>query len=267
VFGVLRVLNLAHGSFMMLGAYLTAEIAGHAARTGDFVIALVAAPLVVALLGVLLEAVLLKRVYARPELHQLLLMFGLVFVLWGLVVERWGTGFRRVAIPDTFRFSIPVLDRAFPGYYVVVWAVSVAIGVGLWLLLSRSRLGWQIRAAAENPEVAALAGINTRRLFTMVFGLGAWLAGVAGVLLAPLLSLSPNIDQPIILQAFIIVVMGGMGSVGGSLIGALLLGLGLLNAVGVQLYPRVALALPFALMAIILILRPQGLLGRLPREI
>jgi branched-chain amino acid transport system permease protein len=263
VFGVSRIVNFAHGSFYMLGAYLAyAIIAGAGGASWSFGVALLAAPLGVAALGWAVERLLLRRVYRAPELYPFLLTFGLVLILQDAVRHVWGAATRVLPMPALFRGSVSVLGQAFPVYYLVVIAMGPVVWLGLWLLFARTRWGVLVRAATADREMTAALGVDEGRLMTSVFVFGAWLAGLGGMLASPVVALEPGMDLAVIVQVFVVVVVGGMGSFLGSLLAAVLIAE--LNAFGVLWLPGMSLVLIFVLMAVVLVVRPWGLLGGAP---
>jgi branched-chain amino acid transport system permease protein len=261
IFGVSRIVNFAHGSFYMLAAYLThtllLALPGSAAA---FWLALLLAPLAVAALGAAVEVTLLRRVYGAPELYQLLLTFGLVLIVGDLVRWLWGPENRSVPLPAALAGSVTVLGRPFPAYYLLVVALGPLVTLGLWWVFHRTRWGVLLRAATADREMVAALGIDQRRLFTGVFAFGSGLAGLGGALAAPLVALTPGMDTAVIVEAFVVVVVGGMGSFGGSLLAALLIGE--LQSFGILVHERASLVAIFLLMAIVLVVRPWGLRGR-----
>ncbi|MBI4012859.1 MAG: ABC transporter permease [Candidatus Rokubacteria bacterium] len=261
IFGVSRIVNFAHGSFYMLAAYLTHTLLALLPESPwRFWLALLLAPAVVALLGGLVEVGLLRRVYHAPELYQLLLTFGLVLIAGDAVRWLWGTENRSVPLPPGLAGSVSVLGQPFPAYYVLVVVLGPLVTAGLWWLLYGTRWGILLRAATADREMVAALGVDQRRLFTAVFVFGSWLAGLGGALAAPLVALTPGMDTAIIVEAFVVVVVGGMGSFGGSLLAALLIGE--LSSFGILVHERASLVLVFLLMAVVLVVRPWGLLGR-----
>ena len=261
IFGVSRIVNFAHGSFYMLAAYLTHTLlAVLPASPWRFWLALLLAPAAVALLGGLVEVGLLRRIYHAPELYQLLLTFGLVLIAGDAVRWLWGTENRSVPLPPGLAGSVSVLGQPFPAYYVLVVVLGPLVTAGLWWLLYGTRWGILLRAATADREMVAALGVDQRRLFTAVFVFGSWLAGLGGALAAPLVALTPGMDTAIIVEAFVVVVVGGMGSFGGSLLAALLIGE--LSSFGILVHERASLILVFLLMALVLVVRPWGLLGR-----
>jgi branched-chain amino acid transport system permease protein len=261
IFGVTRIVNFAHGSFYMLAAYLTYSLA--AALPGGplaFYAAVLIAAVLVAALGGLVEVLLLRRVYRAPELYQLLLTFALVLVTADAVRYFWGADNKTGPTAPGLAGSVPIAGQLFPSYDLAVIALGPLVALGLWLLFHRTRWGVLIRAATEDRQMVAALGVDQSRLFTSVFVLGSFLAGLGGALQVPRLALTTVMDTSIIVEAFVVVVIGGMGSVWGALLASLLIGV--LNAYGVLLLPRIAIVLIFVVMAVVLVVRPWGLLGR-----
>ncbi len=261
IFGVTRIVNFAHGSFYMLAAYLTYSLA--AALPGGpvaFYAAVLLAALLVALLGGLVEVLLLRRVYRAPELYQLLLTFALVLVASDAVRYFWGADNKTGPNAPGLAGAVPIAGQLFPSYDLAVIGFGPLVALGLWLLFHRTRWGILIRAATQDREMVAALGVDQSRLFTSVFVLGSFLAGLGGALQVPRLALTTVMDTSIIVEAFVVVVIGGMGSVWGALLASLLIGV--LNAYGVLLLPKIAIVLIFVVMAVVLIVRPWGLLGR-----
>lgn len=262
VFGALRIINVAHGSFYAYGAFGVTTMAG-AAGGGRFWLALVLVPLAVAALGAAVEVTVLRRVYGRDHLAQLVVTYALFLVFADVALRLWGSQSRSVPVPSVLAGSVSLGSGQFPRYDLFVIVVAVLAGLGLWALLQRTALGWRIRAAVEDQELLASAGSNVPLLFTTVFALGALLAGLAGVLAAPLESVSPGLDASIIIAAFIVSVIGGLGSVAGAAVGAVIIAL--FNTAGVLWAPSWEPAFIYLAMITVLALRPWGLLGTAER--
>ena len=261
IFGVLGVLNFAHGSLYMLGAYLSYTIASRfVGSPATFWVALVLGSIGVALVGGIIESVFLRPVYRREELDQLLVTYALVLIISDLVKIAWGAENRSGSRPALLAGSVDIAGRDFPTYNLFVLAVGPLVALGLWLLLRRTQFGRLVRAAANDREMVGVVGVNVTGLFTGVFMLGAWLGGLGGGLAAPIGAIYPGMDVEIIVESFIVVVVGGMGSLGGTLLGALIIGQ--LNAFGILFFPRFAIVFVYVLMAVVLVIRPWGLLGR-----
>lgn len=261
VFGAMRVINFAHGSYYMYGAFLAATVVGGGG--GKLWFALLVGPVAVGLLGAASEVLIMRRIYAREHLTQLLATFALFLILADAALWVWGGAFRSVPRPPLLSGTVPIGAASFPAYNLFVIAVAVVVGVLLWFLLQRTTAGWSIRAAAEDRETLAATGVNVQRLFTLVFVLGSVLAAVAGVVVAPLVTVAPGMDIGILVSAFIVAVIGGLGSVPGAAIGAVVLGL--FQAGGVLWVPQWVSAFPYLAMILVLVVRPWGLLGTAER--
>jgi branched-chain amino acid transport system permease protein len=261
IFGVMRVINFAHGSLYMLGAFLAVTTGALLAGEGwGFILALLVAPLVIALVGLIMETTLFRRIYAKEHLLQLLLTYGLTLLLSDIVRMIWGGAYRTLRPPDVLRGSVEIVGRAFPVYNLFLLAIGPLIALGLWFLLNRTRWGRIIRAAVVYPEVLSALGTNVQRVSTGVFALGCWLAGLGGTLIAGQAAVGLGMDVHMIIEAFAVVVIGGLGSFGGAMLGSLIIGV--IESLGILVVPRAALFLSFAAMAAVLIIRPWGLLGK-----
>jgi branched-chain amino acid transport system permease protein len=261
IFGVTRIVNFAHGSFYMLAAYLTYSLADALPLGGAaFYVAALVAALLVALAGGLFEVTLLRRVYRAPELYQLLLTFALVLVVADAVHFIWGADNKTGPAAPGLAGSVPLLGQLFPTYDLATIAFGPVVALALWAVFYRTRWGILIRAATQDREMVAALGVDQSRLFTGVFVLGSFLAGLAGALQVPRVPLTTVMDTTVIVEAFVVVVIGGMGSVWGALLASLLIGV--LNAFGILILPRISIVLIFVVMAAVLIVRPWGLLGR-----
>lgn len=258
IFGVLGVVNFAHGSFYMLGAYLALT----AYRlSGNFAIAVMAAGIGVGLFGFLFERFLMRRVYKADVLMQLLVCYALVLIIDDVVKIVWGAEFLSMGMPETFQAPpFFIAGGVVPVFYVYLIAAAMLIALALWGILTFSRIGKIIRAAAQNPTMTSALGINTSLIYAAVFAFGGVLAGLAGGLAAPVRSMSPGMGFSILIESFIVTVIGGMGSVSGALVGALLIGL--IRSFGTIGFPLFVEGLMFLAMVLILILRPNGLLGK-----
>ena len=258
VFGVLNVINFAHGGLYMLGAYFTYSFVAHAGL--PFWPALVLAPLAVAVIAVAIERVVLRRVYGRDVSDSLLVTFALLLVIDDAVRVAWGSGIHVVQPPPLLRGTVEVLGVTYPVYGVFVMGAAVVAMAALWVFFVRTRAGRIVRAAAIDRRMAEAIGIDVPRVITGVFALGALMAGVAGVVAAPIRAIAPGMGDRIIIDAFIVVVIGGLGSFPGTLLGALVLGA--IYGFGGRYLPQVNLVLPYLGMALVLLLRPRGLMGR-----
>jgi branched-subunit amino acid ABC-type transport system permease component len=257
IFGMMDVVNLAHGSFFMLGGYIgySAARASH----NNFWLALIVAPIGVAILGILIEMFLLKRLYRRPLLDQVILTFGLSFMAAELVKIVWGTNELVLQTPDLFSGSINVMGNIYPVYRLFVIGIGLVIAVALYAVERRTRLGAIIRAGVVDRQMVAALGVNIGAVFTGVFAFGAALAAFGGVVAAPVLSLFPGLDATVLINALIVVVVGGMGTLTGAFWGALLIGVAVTFLT--VLVPAIALVLTFVVMGGILLVRPNGLFG------
>ena len=257
IFGIMRVVNFAHGTLFMLGAF-----AGDTAArlSGSFWVALIAAPLVVATLGALFELSLLRRLYRRDESAFLMVTFGLALALGEAARLLWGNEPLSLSPPSSLRGIIFLLDQPFPIYRLFLISFAAAIAIALWQFLIRTRLGLLIRATAQIPEMVQATGTDVDLVRSAVFAIGCGLAGLGGVLAAPLLTATLSLASLTIIEAFVIVIIGGMGSFTGSLIAALLVGF--VQVFGEYYLPDFALASTYLLMLLVLIIRPRGLLGQ-----
>ena len=261
IFGVLGVLNFAHGSFYMLGAYTAYQIVQWLGRDpGSFWWAALGAAVSIAILGGLIERFLFRHLYGADVLYQLLFTYALVLILSDAAKVLWGTGQLSVSRPPGLTGAFKLWGTFIPYYNLFVLLLGPAIALLFWLLLTRTRSGRLIRAAALDREMLGALGVNVDRLYTGVFVVGSFLAGLGGALIAPVKAIVPGMDVEIIVEAFIVVVIGGLGSFWGTMLGALVYGQVL--AFGILIFPRFSIFSVFALMAVVLILRPWGLLGR-----
>jgi branched-chain amino acid transport system permease protein len=263
VFGVLGVLNFAHGSLYMYGAFLIFTFTRYVlvAIPESFWIALVLVPALIACLGIAVETGFLRAIYRTDPLYQLLLTYGLVLIFGDLVKLIWGAENQSVARPPGLQGTVAVFGHLFPSYQVfVLIPISLGAMLGLYLFLHRTRLGRIVRAATADREMVSALGINVRLLYTGVFAIGAYLGGLGGAVLAPMGALYPGMDFDVIIDAFIVVVIGGLGSLGGTVLGALIFGE--LRSFGILFVPQFETLFIYILMAIVLIVRPQGLLGK-----
>lgn len=258
IFGVLGIVNFAHGSFYMLGAYLALT----AYRLSDsFFIAILAAGLGVGLFGLIFERFFMRRVYDSDVLMQLLVCYALVLMMDDVVKILWGAEFQSMGMPDAFQAPpLFILGGIVPLFYMCLIGAAALIALVLWAILNYTLVGKIVRAAAQNPTMTSALGLNTRLIYAGVFAFGGALAGMAGGLAAPVRSMSPGMGFSILIESFIVTVIGGMGSVSGALVGALLIGL--IRAFGTIGFPLFVEGLMFIAMALILILRPNGLLGK-----
>ena len=263
VFGVLGVLNFAHGSFYMYGAFLVFTFTRHLLHTvpGNFWLAILIVPVLVALIGILVEMGFLRFIYKADPLYQLLLTYGLVLMFSDLVKLMWGAENQSVLRPAGFEGSVAVFGQLFPSYNVwILLPCSILTMIGLYVFLNHTRFGRIVRAATQDREMISALGINVRLLYTAVFAIGSWLGGLGGVIAAPMGAIYPGMDFDVIIDAFIVVVIGGLGSMAGTVLGALIFGL--LRSFGILFVPQFETLFIFILMAVVLVVRPQGLLGK-----
>jgi branched-chain amino acid transport system permease protein len=256
IFGLMRIPNLTHGSFFMLGAYLATSLIGFGL---DFWTAAILAGGGVAVFGGVVERLILRRL-AGAELAQVLVTLGLSFMIADVCLMVWTGDPIRVATPPALTGATSVMGMGFPTFRLALGLIAVVFAAGLWALLDRTRLGAMIRAGVDDPAMARIAGIRVSRLFTIVFCLGAWLAGFAGVLGGPILSVYPGLDGEMLPLALVVVILGGSGSLVGSLVGSLIVGF--LYNFGQAMFPELAYVVLFLPMLIVLVVRPQGLFGR-----
>ena len=256
IFGLMRIPNLTHGSFFMLGAYLGASFL---AVGLNFWVAALAAAAAMAVIGGGIERLLLRRL-AGQELAQVLVTLGLSFMIADLCLWVWGGDPMPLDYPPGLRGATPILSIVFPTYRLAIVIIAVLIAAALWLMLDRTRLGAMIRAGVDDAPMARVTGIRVSRLFTIVFCLGAAIAGFAGVMGGPILSVYPGLDADMLPLALIVVILGGTGSLLGALLGSFIIGF--LYNYGQVLFPELAYIILFLPMLLILVLRPQGLFGR-----
>jgi branched-chain amino acid transport system permease protein len=261
VFGVMRVLNFAHGSFYMLGAYLAWQaVQWLSPLLESFWLAALFAALAVAVLGGLVERLLLRHMYGKEELYQLLLTYALVLILGDGAKAIWGTQQLSVSRPPILVGAIEMFGSVLPVYILFIMLAGVAIALGGWLILARSSAGRMVRAAALDREMLGALGANVGALYTGMFMASSFLAGLSGALVTPIQSIVPGMDVEVIVEAFIVVVIGGLGSFWGTFWGSLIYGQVL--SFGILIMPSFSLFSVFALMAVILIVRPWGLFGK-----
>ena len=259
IFGLMRIPNLTHGSMFMVGAYLgTTLLSGALGFTLNFWLAALIASFEVAVLGALMERLLLRRL-AGQQLAQVLVTLGVSFMVADLCLMAWGGDPISVATPPHLVGFVRFGAAAAPLYRLAIIALAVVFAIGLWLMLDRTRLGAMIRAGVDDPQMARVVGIRVSELFTIVFGLGAALAGFAGVIGGPILSVYPGLDQDMLPLALVVVILGGTGSLLGSFAGSIIVGF--LYNFGQALVPELAYFILFLPMVLVLALRPQGLFG------
>lgn len=272
IFGIMDLINLAHGVLYMVGAYLTATFT---AFTGDFFLGLALALPASLLFGIVLERLVFRQLYDRDHLEQVLATFGLILILNEGVLMIWGAAPISVPIPEILSGSIPLVGPLrYPVFRIVIIAAGLLTALGLWFLVSRTRVGMLLRAGASNAPMVSALGVDVKRLFMLVFGLGAMLAGFAGAMVAPILSVEPGMGNNVLILTFVVIVIGGIGSIRGAFVAALLVGL--VDTVGRTFGPillqkvldpsaasqtgrTLAPMLIYILMAVVLFARPSGL--------
>lgn len=258
IFGVLKVVNFAHGAFYMLGAYFAYTAFQ---LSGNYLVAVLAGGIGVAIFGLLFERLLISRVYGSPVLMQLLVCYGVILILDDVVKIVWGASFLSFGMPETFQ-TLPILfaGGVVPVFYLFLIVATLVIAAILGLVITKTRYGKIVRAAAVNPNMVSALGLNTSLIYASVFVIGGLLAGLAGGLAAPVRSLVSGMGTSVIIESFIVTVIGGMGSVAGALVGSLLIGL--VRSFGTIGFPLFTEGLMFLLMAIVLIVKPSGLFGK-----
>ncbi|MCW2917401.1 MAG: inner-rane translocator [Actinomycetia bacterium] len=258
IFGMLGVVNFAHGAFYMLGAfgsYVLLDSFGV-----NFWLALIAVPIVLGLVGIAVERLFIRRLAVLDPLYNFLFTFGLALILQDLVKREYGVQSQPYPRPSQLAGSIDLGLFSYPAYQVFVLAISVLVCVAVWVVLTRTRVGMIVRAATERPELTRALGIDVARWVTPVFGFGIALAGLAGVLAAPMRAVNPLMGGDLIITVFAVVVIGGLGSIFGSVAAGF--GIGLISALGNLYVPALSQTLVFILMAVVLLWRPAGLFGR-----
>lgn len=271
VFGIMSFVNLAHGSLYMLGAYFAAATF---AKTQSFVLAALVGVLGAAVVGLIVERIALTRLYERDHLDQVLATFGLILFFNELVRVIWGPGAVFMQVPDALSDTVSLLGFSYPSYRFAIIAVGLLVALGLWWLIQKTRVGMLIRAGASNAPMVSALGVNIKLLNTLIFALGAGLAGLAGVMAGPILSVQPGMGDNILILTLVVIIIGGLGSIRGAFFGALIVGVvdtlgraflpmmmrsvfdrNLADAAG----PALASMLIYLLMAAVLAIRPQGL--------
>jgi len=260
VFGVLNILNFAHGALYMLGAYFMYWVTLQLVGTGGFLLAFLAAPLGVALIAVVIEMGLLRRIYIQEEIYQLLLTYALVLIIDDLAKIVFGPEFKSIPKPDVLSGSVTLFGGTVPVYTLLVVILAPAVALLLWYLLYKTKTGKVVRATSSDREMADALGINMSALFTLVFAFGAILAGLGGALAGPVRTVFPGVGTEVIIESFVVVVIGGLGNLWGALIGSILIGA--LETIGIIVFPEFEMALIYLLMVAVLVVRPWGLFGR-----
>jgi branched-chain amino acid transport system permease protein len=256
IYGLMKILNLTHGSYYLLGGYIGLAVIQ---ATGSFALAVAVATLSMAAIGALMERFFLRRFHLE-ELPQTLLTFGFLFIFADLALWIWGGNPQTLPKPAPFAQSLVFGEIVYPSYRLFLIAVGLLVGAALWWFQEGTRVGAMLRAGVDDEEIARALGINVSLLFTLIFALGAFLAALGGVLGGPILGVYPGADFEVLLLAFVVVIVGGLGSLKGALVGGLLVGL--LDNFGKAFFPEFALFTIFVPMAAILAIRPTGLFGR-----
>jgi branched-chain amino acid transport system permease protein len=257
IFGMLTVVNFAHGAFYMVGAYVGLFLLS---LGGNFWLCLLAVPLIVGTSGLIVERFLIRPLYGRGIDYPLLLTFGLSYVMVELIRIAFGKSGYPFDTPEILQGAVNIGVGYFPLYRLFVIGIAAAVLLGLWLFLERTSFGLIIRAGARDPQIVRVLGVNVSRVWLFVFGIGSGIAGLAGLLAAPLQGVIPEMGATILAEAFVVTVVGGMGSIGGAVIAGLLVGV--VVSMTSLFAPEMAKVSIFALMAIVLLIRPQGFFGR-----
>jgi branched-chain amino acid transport system permease protein len=258
IFGLLNIINFAHGALYMTGAFVAWMLLNYAGI--GYWPALILAPLIVGAFGIVLERLMLARLYHLDHLYSLLLTFGLALILQGLFQNQYGISGLPYQIPDSLAGGYNLGFMFLPAYRGWVVLASIVVCFGTWFIIEKTRLGAYLRAATENPTLVGAFGLNVPRMITLTYGFGVALAGFAGVLAAPIYSVNPNMGADLIIIVFAVVVIGGMGSIMGAIVTGY--GLGLIEGLTRVFYPEGSAVVIFVIMAIVLLIRPEGLFGR-----
>lgn len=263
IFGALRVVNFAHGSLYALGAYFAVSLGERIGfGNGTFWVVLLLCGLLLAALGAALEIVFFRPIYRRPLLTQLLVTFAFVLIIAGIIRRVWGAQGESTSTPPFVSGGVRLFDTQVPKYQFFLMAFAIGVAILLWALLYKTGLGRMIRAAVADPELLGLSGVNVRWLFTGVFALGCFFAGIAGCLVTLQGAIGPELGVGAIIRAFVVIVIGGLGSLSGAFIAAFMVGVA--EALGILWVPEASLAIVFAVLVAVLAVRPQGLFGVRP---
>jgi branched-chain amino acid transport system permease protein len=263
IFGLLKIFNFAHGALYMLSAYLGftfAALFGSSLGLGGAVVVI---PIVVALFGIFLERVIIKRIYEKEFLLQLIVTYALSLIVAESVLWAYGGNPRSIMAPEIFRASFALGKVVIPYYQVFLIIIGIGVAFALWYVFQKTNLGWTIEAAVTDRAMASALGIPIDLLYALTFGAGCWLAGVAGVLSLPISAAAPGMDASMGVETFAVVIIGGLGNIWGTFAAALLIGL--VESLGVLWLPRGSIVFVYVLMLVVLMLRPQGLFGRVIR--
>jgi len=257
IFGIMGIINLAHGAFYMIGAYICYWLFG---ITDSLAVAILLGLPLMLIFGYTIERLAISVLYKRDHLYQVLMTYGLILILNEMQKILWGSDFYSVPIPEILSGSIPMGNQEYPVYRLFVSLVCMIVAAAMYVVIGKTKLGMMIRAGASNREMASALGININRVFAIVFSLGAALAGFSGMIDAPLSSVYPGMGNFILIISFVVIVIGGIGSIKGAFVGAMLVGLA--DTFGKVLVPEFSSMVIYALMALVLLWRPQGLFGR-----
>ena len=258
VLGVLRVPNVAHGSFYMIGAFTAFTISRAVGGSAGFWLSLIVGPFVVALVGLIAERVLLCHLYEREHLMLLLFTFALMLIFGDLVKIVWGAEYKSVTTAGLLQGSFTIFGLPFPRYNLFLLIIGPLVAIGLWLFTNKTKIGKISRAAAVDREMVGIIGINVSWVFAAAFVIGCYLAGLGGALIAPTVSITLGMDHTVIIEAFLIVTIGGLGNMWGALVGSIIFGV--THSFGVLFWPQFAIVFPYAAVVVVLLLRPRGLL-------
>ncbi len=259
ILGVLRIPNIAHGSLYMIGAFVTFTVSTiFGAGIKGYWMAVLLAPLFVALVSFAMERGVFCRLYEREHIMLFLLTFAFALIFGDLVKLVWGAEYRTVAMPSFFQGSIPIFGLPFPIYNFFLLLIGPLVAIMLWLLVNKTKIGKISRAAAVDREMVSAVGINVSLIFCLVFVIGCYLAGLGGALVAPIVNVTLGMDNTLIMEAFLIVIMGGLGNIWGALLGALIFGI--TQSLGILIWPKFGIVFPYAAVIVVLSFRPTGLL-------
>jgi len=260
IFGLMGVINLAHGAYYALGAYIGIAMIDIVGGSAGFLLALLVVLIGTGVVGVATEVTVIRPLYDRDLISSLLLTFGLMLVLHEVIKFVWGVGSRSVGTPGFLDFTVPLLVVDYPAYRLFVIGMAALVAIAVWLFLRLTSTGMVVRAATENRDMVKALGIDIDRVYTMVFALGVGIAGLAGILHAPMISIYPEMGTSIIIQSFVVVVIGGLNSFRGSIVAAVLVGLA--SALSYLVWPAATDVAIFVLMAVFLLVRPEGIYGK-----
>jgi len=258
VLGVLRVPNIDHGSLYMIGAFATFTLSKLIGGSAGFWIALILAPLLVALISLIAERALFCHLYQREHLMLLLFTFALMLIIGDLVKIVWGAEYRSVSAPPLLKGTVSLFGASLPRYNLFLIIIGPLVAIALWLFTNKTKIGKISRAAAVDREMVGVLGINVSWVFAVAFVIGCYLAGVGGALITPTVSITLGMDHSLIIEAFLIVIIGGLGNMWGALVGSLIFGV--TQSLGVLIWPQFTIVFPYVAVVVVLLLRPKGLL-------